>query len=563
MNYPVWEVPASGLLIAFVAIVHVFIAHFAVGGGLFLVVAERRARRDADAALLGFVRRHSRFFILVTLVLGTVTGVGIWFTILLVHPAATSTLIQTFVWIWALEWTFFATEIAAALVYYYGWDRLPARTHMAVGWIYFGAAWASLAIINGILTFMLTPGRWLDTGNVWHGWFNPTYMPSLVARTAAAAGLAGIYALLTGAWERDPELKARVARFAGFGWVIPAAIVLPLALLWYLHAAAGTGVPVAEVLGAAGSGIGPILAALLAGGADSGFPPAQRAALFALGGSLAALLLVLYVVALRPRAYGRTVTAVLLACGLLALGGAEWVREDLRKPYVIAGHMYVNGVRAAVPPRAGGPVADRFTAEALSRDGVLAVSAWARLPQGYGDPGAQPVALDPETLQREEAAAGREVFKVLCSSCHSVDGYLAIRPLVRGKSVGALDGLLERLAGWRGRRMPPFTGTAAERVALAVYLAQLGGGAGVTPSAPVPQVAGARVFQDNCGMCHGAGSEWPIGPLLAGRNADALYHALGRLPELNEMMPAFEGSEDERRALAAFLASLDALEQAP
>ena len=44
MNYPIWELPAPGLLIAAVAIVHVFISHFAVGGGLFLVLAERKAR---------------------------------------------------------------------------------------------------------------------------------------------------------------------------------------------------------------------------------------------------------------------------------------------------------------------------------------------------------------------------------------------------------------------------------------------------------------------------------------------------------------------------------------
>ena len=47
MNFPIWELPASGLLIAGVAIIHVFISHFAVGGGLFLVLAERKARRAA------------------------------------------------------------------------------------------------------------------------------------------------------------------------------------------------------------------------------------------------------------------------------------------------------------------------------------------------------------------------------------------------------------------------------------------------------------------------------------------------------------------------------------
>ena len=50
MNYPVWDIPASGLLIAVIAILHVFVSHFAVGGGLFLVLVERKARRDGDDA---------------------------------------------------------------------------------------------------------------------------------------------------------------------------------------------------------------------------------------------------------------------------------------------------------------------------------------------------------------------------------------------------------------------------------------------------------------------------------------------------------------------------------
>ena len=35
MNYPVWELGAAGggLLIALIAVIHVYIAHFAVGGG--------------------------------------------------------------------------------------------------------------------------------------------------------------------------------------------------------------------------------------------------------------------------------------------------------------------------------------------------------------------------------------------------------------------------------------------------------------------------------------------------------------------------------------------------
>ena len=138
MNFPSWDVPiiGGGLLIGLIAIVHIFIAHFAVGGGLFLVWTEARAWRRNDPQLLDYVRRHSAFFVLLVLVMGAVTGVGIWWSIGLVHPPATSTLIHTFVWGWAIEWVFFFVEIAAAFVYYHGWDRLDRRTHLAVGWIY-------------------------------------------------------------------------------------------------------------------------------------------------------------------------------------------------------------------------------------------------------------------------------------------------------------------------------------------------------------------------------------------------------------------------------------------
>jgi hypothetical protein len=65
MNFPAWDVPllGGGMLIAIVAILHVFVAHFAVGGGLFLVWSEARAYRTRDDDLLRYVRAHSTFFV--------------------------------------------------------------------------------------------------------------------------------------------------------------------------------------------------------------------------------------------------------------------------------------------------------------------------------------------------------------------------------------------------------------------------------------------------------------------------------------------------------------------
>jgi hypothetical protein len=64
---------------------------------------------------------------------------------------------------------------------------------------------------------MLTPGAWVENRAFWSGFFNPTYFPALFMRTFVAAGLAGVYAFLTAAWLSDPQLKARIARYAGFG----------------------------------------------------------------------------------------------------------------------------------------------------------------------------------------------------------------------------------------------------------------------------------------------------------------------------------------------------------
>jgi mono/diheme cytochrome c family protein len=564
MNYPAWSIPASGLLIAAVAILHVFISHFAVGGGLFLVVEESRARRAQDAGLLDYVRRHSRFFVLVTLVLGAVTGVGVWFTIALVHPQATSSLVHVFLWGWAIEWALFFVEISAAMVYYYGWDRLSPRRHLAVGWVYFVSAWLSLAVINGILSFMLTPGDWVITGAFTDGFFNPTYAPTLVIRTLGAGLLAGLYALFTASSVQDNGLRVRVAALALRRWVIPAALAIPIGTAWFFVAAVAGGVPVAEILGARGSGVASLVLAPFSGQPDAGYPPARHAAAAAFLAGVAIVTLGAAVLAAPARLATRPMAGALLALGLGAIGGSEWVREDLRKPYVIGRFMFVSGVR--LPPQPSrwlgrGMGHDPHSIAELSRIGLLASSSWI--------PRSGPAGVEPSS-----AEAGQRLFHLACTACHTVDGHLAIRPLVAGRIAGALEGLIARLAEpvdsagrpaswsdpglhlrtWRGRQMPPFAGTADERRGLAAYLAQLGGASARASSEG--SAGGLPVFEEHCAACHGGGGEWPMGPRIRGRSEDELFELIARLPQVNDLMPPFGGSDAERRALARHLADL-------
>ena len=105
-RFPVFESDAviPGMWIAAIAIVHVFLAQFAVGGGALVVWFEWRSQTRGHTLLRDFLHRFFNALVLVSFVLGALTGVGIWFTTALVSPRALLLLVREFHWIWAAEW---------------------------------------------------------------------------------------------------------------------------------------------------------------------------------------------------------------------------------------------------------------------------------------------------------------------------------------------------------------------------------------------------------------------------------------------------------------------------
>ena len=493
MNYPLWQIGIpGGLLIALVAVVHVFISHFAVGGGAYLVLLERKANNDAG--LLEYVRKHSKFFALVTLVMGAVTGVGIWFTIGLVSPEATSSLIHTFVWGWAIEWVFFFVEIAAAIIYAYGWDRLDRGTHMAVGWVYFVAAWASLVVINGIITYMLTPGQWLHNHAFWSGFFNPTYWPSLFLRSGMAIVLAGMFGLVTGLQVLSPT-RERVLRYAGL-WILVGTLCLILPARWYF----------ADFPPEAKAYFALIL-------------PAMRHMVY-LGILAAAVSFVLATVfaVVKPTWMRPPVVAVILLCGFVVMGAGEYTREVARKPFAIGSYIYSNDI----------PVAELAS---LGTAGFAASAKW--------------IERDPD----DPVTRGGQMVAIQCGVCHSVNGYRALAPRVHGWSPEFATDVLPHLPLLRGT-MPQFAGNEQDRAAVGAYLATLSPANNDVP----PAELGNQVFGQRCAMCHTVGGKFrPLS--LAGMDAESIDGLLTQLDSLNPDMPHFYGTERERKALASFLQS--------
>jgi len=446
MEYPIlhWSFWGGGLLVALVATVHVFISHFAVGGGLFIAVLETRSQRLGLDTPGGSLRRFARFFLGLTMVVGALTGVGIWFSISITAPAATSTLIHTFVMGWATEWTFFLAEVVTLLAYMRAAGAENARRRLILAWLYFLFAFASLAIVQGFISFMLTPGQWLETRRFWDGFFNPTYFPGLAFRSAMAAVLAGAFALVVAQSEAGGAERGRLSRFCALWAVLP--VPLAVAAGWW-HISALSPEQQALVWGrspevAAGMRIFMIaVAAVMAGGALlAGFLSGRRDGKHHGGAA---------------RRVAWAVSAATLAASFLFTGSFEYMRESARRPYLITGYLYSNGI----------PVSK---AGELNANGMLASARWSRVKTA---------------TEENRLEAGQELFYLECASCHSLGGpMLDMLPRSAKYSRTGMEAWLTG-QGKIDTYMPPFLGARDERKALAAYLTE--GLHGVQPPPPV------------------------------------------------------------------------------
>jgi len=421
MNYPIWLTGGigGGTLIAVISILHVYVSHLAVGGGLLIWLLDRKAYLTGDERLEAFLKRYNWIFLLTTVVFGAVSGVGIWFIIALVHPSATSALIHSFVFGWAMEWVFFIGEISAILIYNYFFDRLERQTRLKIAFLYALFAWLSLFIINGILAFMLTPGKWLETHNFWKGFFNPSFFSSLFFRTFIAFIMAGISTFVIGAFQKDEGTRLRAVRI-GVKWVIYAIIGLVLSAVWYYYSLPETVRSTAFTIN----------------------PETMYFLRVFLAATPVLLIIALLYAFKAPALYQRILAVVTAVIGLLWMGGYEYSREIARKPFIIRDYMYVNSVLVQ-------------DVDKLNTEGFLANAKWPKVKTADAD---------------GVLAQGKELFVHQCYSCHTIGGIR--NDILRRTKDFTYEGILAQLTGQGKVRdyMPPFFGTQEEKEALAQYI---------------------------------------------------------------------------------------------
>jgi cytochrome bd-type quinol oxidase subunit 1 len=433
--YPIWEVPhaSAGILLALIATFHILPSHLSVGAMWINVFVETKAYREDRPELLEFIKKYTLLLLVFAYVFGSLSGVGIWYAATVANPRGISGLIHNYVWGWATEWVFFIVEVTGIFIYYYTLNKVDRRTHLKIGWIFAVTSWITMVIITGILSFMLSPGKWPETGGFFDGFFNQTYWPQLLLRTTVMFGIAAAYAVAVATRLTNDGARKFVVKTAAL-WGVAGLLLAGGAVFWYLKALPENSRGLFGMIVPEGLKTGVLL-------------------------SWGAMLAYFLFAGVRPLAVklAPAIAAVLVL--FIGIWSAERTREMVRKPYVISSYMYSNQtIGKEIAPKGV-----KAEIERINEKGILRVSPF--VPEGLR-----------EITDRNRLQAGRMIALIECSSCHVLD-QSGLRPLpqmvkkLNLTNAEVAGNVLTALGGFP--YMPPFAGTEAEKAALAAFLVSL------------------------------------------------------------------------------------------
>lgn len=438
MNWPPIDVPILGRsgLIALVALLHFpFFVNFVMGAPVIALVSEWLGQRTGNP-FYNRISKHLANMVFVTVAVGAFGGIGLVATNIGLFPKFFSMGVGVFFWPLVLEIAAFLMEALGIAAYKYTWDKYHHTTrHYVIGSIGAIGAWLSGFIINGLASFMLTPGLWPQTQKVMDAWFNPSFLPSFLHRGVAAFSITGFFMLIYSLWmnrrakqDEDKEYVHWALRYSG-KWALIATALQFFPGVWYLTSIErGTSLAAPE---------GSVIPKLLNG----------PLTFFWFGGIIlaaAAIVLVYFLSVQNPktglRTWGRIglILSVLLILTTNAFMG--FTRERARKPYLIYGVVYGNQLMTDMMEKMMGGTSE--TGETLDVVG--------------------------------DAAEGQVVFESgICTACHSIGGV--------GGTVKALDGIGTRRNGEEilalldspPAGMPPYNGSSEEKAHLVAFLESL------------------------------------------------------------------------------------------
>ncbi|WP_448587944.1 c-type cytochrome [Thermocrinis sp.] len=391
--YPMWYVPfmGSAMVIAIIASIHVLASHTSVGASILLAYLATKAYKEGVPQIYDYIKRYLLLLLVFSYVSGSITGPGIWFSATVANPKGISALIHNFVWVWAAEWIWFIAEVTLVYILYYTLGKIDERSWLRLVWIFAIGSWATMYIIVGILSFMLSPGheKWFTTGSILDAFYNKNYFPHLLMRSGFMFGIAGTIGLFIASFMKK-DLPEKVYKdivktmsYWGIGGVIFGATMFG----WYYATLPERAVAM----------LGSII------------PTWYYGMIFVI---LLAVLTYFVITAINQNlAKPYLALPVFILIFFLGVFPEEKIRETIRKPYIAGEFVWVNQVIARDVPAKG----ITSWVNHINEKGFLAVNPF--VPEGLKR-------ITPEN----ELMAGKAIAILQCSGCHNVTGSGGLRP---------------------------------------------------------------------------------------------------------------------------------------
>lgn len=462
--YPMWYVPTFGsaFSIAIIATIHVMASHTSVGASILLAYLATKAYKENLPQIYDYIKKYLLGLLVFSYVSGSITGPGIWFSATVANPRGISALIHNFVWVWAAEWIWFIAEVVLVYILFYTLGKIDQRSWLRLAWTFAIGSWATMYIIVGILSFMLSPGheKWFATGNILDAFYNKNYFPHLLMRSSfmfAIAGTIGI--VIASLMKKDlPEnVYKSIVKTMSY-WGIAGLIFGSMFFAWYVST-----LPERSLV---------MLSGIV--------PKWYYALIFTI---LVVLLAHFVITAIRPTVAKPYVAyPIYLLIFFLGVYPEEKIRETIRKPYVAGEFVWVNQIIARDVPAKG----IKAETETIKEKGLLQLNPF--VPEGLRT-------ITPEN----KIMAGKAIAILQCSGCHNVTGSSGLRPF--GQKFAGMtseDTVYNFLANYLTPQnhppyMPYFVGKDEELRALSAYIADMiSKGGSVSAKIEVPKQASAQ-----------------------------------------------------------------------
>lgn len=136
--------------------IHWIILQYILGFSLLAVIAEAIWLKTKNDAWFKIARTVAKSFVIVFAV-GAAMGTVAEFGLVLLWPNLTEAAGRYIFFPLYAEIFAFLMEVVFIYMFWYGWKRLPAKAHLAVGILAIAGAWFSAAMIMSVNSYMQAP----------------------------------------------------------------------------------------------------------------------------------------------------------------------------------------------------------------------------------------------------------------------------------------------------------------------------------------------------------------------------------------------------------------------